>query len=67
MSNSAQQGLSRANFNVPTSLWQRFEEVAKANHRSRSDHLRFLMSEAIHRFDEQQKRVADETQREGGR
>lgn len=42
----------RVNANVPAHLWERFEEVAKANYRSRSDHLRFLMAEAVKQHDE---------------
>ena len=38
---------ARVNVNVPTVLWERFEKVAKAHFRSRSDHLRFLMAQAV--------------------
>lgn len=54
---SVREIVARANFNVPTHLWQRFEEVAKANHRSRSEHLRFLMSEAVKQYDEENRGV----------
>jgi metal-responsive CopG/Arc/MetJ family transcriptional regulator len=48
---------TRANFNVPEHLWERFEEVAKAHYRSRSEHLRFLMAEAVKQHDEANKGV----------
>jgi metal-responsive CopG/Arc/MetJ family transcriptional regulator len=39
--------VSRVNVNVPDELWERFKMVAEAHFRSRSDHLRFLMDEAV--------------------
>jgi hypothetical protein len=43
---------TRANVNVPTHLWEQFDAVAKAHYRSRSDHLRYLMAEAVKAHDE---------------
>ena len=37
----------RVNVNVSARLWERFKDVAKAHHRSRSDHLRYLMDKAV--------------------
>ena len=42
-----QRGEVRVNVNVPVQVWEDFEDVAAANFRSRSDHLRFLMARAV--------------------
>ena len=39
--------MHRVNINVPQELWEQFKDVAHANYRSRSDHLRFLMAQAV--------------------
>lgn len=48
---------TRANVNVPTALWEQFEAVAKAHFRSRSDHIRFLMAEAIRKHSEENRGI----------
>lgn len=52
MSTGPREGKVRVNFECPPYLWARFEEVAQAAYRSRSDHLRFLMAEALREHDE---------------
>lgn len=48
---------TRCNVNLPSALWDRFEEVAKANFRSRSDHIRFLIAEAVRKHDDEQRGI----------
>lgn len=37
---------------MPGTLWERFEDVAQANYRTRSDHLRYLVAKAIRDLEE---------------
>jgi metal-responsive CopG/Arc/MetJ family transcriptional regulator len=43
--------LHRVNLNIDDELWERFRAVAEAHYRSRSDHIRFLMAQAVEQHD----------------